>query len=94
MAHTCKQILAYLSDAGFAGMQMLRVIGSGRLPLRFQWKAWEDRQCVVEYKSSQVAPGTAMFEVMRVKPKLQWRPQKVKDAKSWNACQGRLQAKE
>lgn len=53
-------------------MQNVRVVGSGKHPSRLQ-KTREDGQC---------APEKAMCEVVSVKPKLQWKPQKIGEARN------------
>lgn len=57
-------------DASFTSMQNAEVVGSRRLSLRFQRKAWEAWQC---------APAREVSEAVEVKLKVQWRPQKVAD---------------
>lgn len=49
-------------SAGFTGTENVRVVGSGRLPPRFQKKAREARQSTV-------------WEAVRVKLQVQWRCQ-------------------
>jgi hypothetical protein len=71
----------YQHDAGFAGMQSLRVMGSWRHLPKFQRKAWEFRQCLTGLESLQAAHGRAMHKVLKVKPKLQWKPKEIKDAR-------------
>lgn len=39
-----------------------------------------------------MAPDRVVFEAMRVKPKLQWRPQEGRDARNMSIYQGKLQA--
>jgi hypothetical protein len=63
-------------------MQNARVVRSQRLPLRFQRKAWEARQCVAGSASLQAACERAMLVAIKVKTKWQWRPQEVKDSRN------------
>jgi hypothetical protein len=64
-----------------------------RLPPRFKRKAWEHRHCVAGLDLLQVAPGKVRHEAVRVKPKMQWRPQEGRDARLMkNVHQVKMQA--
>lgn len=63
-------------------MQNARVIGSQKLPWGFQRQAWNDRQGVAGPESLKTALDRVMHEVERVKPKRQWRPQGINDARN------------
>jgi hypothetical protein len=54
-------------------MQNTDVMGSQRLPPRFQRKALEARQYVAGSGSLQAAPDGVMWEAVRMKPKMQWK---------------------
>lgn len=74
--------LCFCYAVGFAGMQNERVMDSWRLPPRFHRKAWETRQCEAGSESLQAVPDRVMCRVLRVKLKLQWKPQKIQNAKN------------
>jgi hypothetical protein len=63
-------------------MQNARVMGSWRLPLRFQRKAWEVRQYFAQSESLQEAPERVIHDAIKVKPKLQWKPQDISVARN------------
>jgi hypothetical protein len=69
-------------DASFVDMQNSRAVGSQRLLPRFQRKDWDARQRVVRSEFLQVTPERAGHEAMRVKPKLHWGPQEVRNARN------------
>jgi hypothetical protein len=64
-------------------MQNVRVTGLGRFPPRFQRKVWKAKYCVSG--SLQEAPKRIVYEVGRMKVKMQWRPQGVRDVKNMPA---------
>lgn len=59
--------------AGFTGLQNAGVMGSQRLPTRSQEMALAARQC---------APEREEHEAVSMKPEMQWRPQKVGEARN------------
>jgi hypothetical protein len=50
--------------------------------VRLQRKSWEARQCVVGLGSFQGIPEKVVYGAVRVKPKLQWRLEEVRDARN------------
>lgn len=61
-------------DTDFTYVQYERIVGSRMLPLTFQKKAWEARQC---------APEKAVCEAVSGKPRVHWRPQKFREPGTW-----------
>lgn len=57
---------------------------SWRLSPISQWKAWEARQYVAGLESLWAASERAMHGTVRLKPKLQWKSQELKDARNMN----------
>jgi hypothetical protein len=55
---------------------------SWRLPPTFESKASEVRQSVTGLESLQAVPEKAMQEAVKVKPRLWWRLQYVRDARN------------
>jgi hypothetical protein len=58
------------------------------VPIRFQRKALEARQCVIRLDSLQAVPE----KVMRVKLKIQWRSQEARDDGNMNIYQEKPRA--
>jgi hypothetical protein len=69
-------------NAGLAGMQNTRVVRSWRLPPRFQKEGLWDWTMCDRVRVPAAVPGRVTHEAVRVKPKMQWRPQEVRDAKN------------
>lgn len=69
-------------DASFADINNARMIWLYRLPLRFHRKGWKAQQDMAGLKSLQASPERVMCESLRVKLKLQWRIQKVRDSRN------------
>lgn len=61
-----------LRSTSFTGMQDARVWGSESFPLRFQ------KKCDLQ----QEAPEWAVYETLRLKTKLQWRPHGGRDTRN------------
>jgi hypothetical protein len=72
--------------ASFAGIQDSKVIGSWRLPPRFQKKVRKDRKCVAGLGSLQANPKIVKHDAMRMKPKIQWRFQELESSAFWFSC--------
>jgi hypothetical protein len=47
------------------------------------------RQCVQQGQGLPGIPERVTHEALRVKLKMQWRSQEVRDVRNWNICQGK-----
>jgi hypothetical protein len=63
-------------------MQNERVTGRGGFHPEFRGNPREARQCVSGSGSLKAAPERVICEAVRVKPKLQWSPKDVGDARN------------